>query len=932
MGKTIYLIDGSAYLHRAFHAIRSLSSSKGIPTNATFGFTRILLKLVKEKKPEYAIVFFDVKGPTFRHEMFEEYKANRPPMPEEMAVQIPYIKKIVSAFNIPLMEKQGFEADDLIGTYAKIAEEKGFNAVMVTGDKDFMQLVTDNSVIWDPMKEEFIDKAYIKKKFNLSPKQIIDMLGLCGDSADNIPGVPGIGPKTAVKLLNEFSSIEGIYENLDSLKKKKSLYKKLKENKDQAFLSRDLVAIDRSVKVDEDLEKFRLKPFDREKLSLLFKELEFKSLYREFAETKGKAPKDYRLVTDISEIKKLVKKLEKAKKFALDTETTSKHPMNASLVGISFSYKENQGFYIPIGHDSKYRQGKSFKAEFTDTGKTCGTNEVCVAEAANKADSGRKKNKEEKYNQPDFDKVLEIIKPVLENPKIEKIGQNIKYDYIVFAKYGIRIRNIAFDTMIASYLVNPTRRGHSLDSIAMDLLDHKTIKYEDVTGKGKKQKGFEEIPVEEAVDYACEDADITFMASKILKKSLAEKELLKLLKEIELPLIPVLAQIEMNGIKVDREKLKELSETFGRELKELEKEIFSISGEKFNINSPKQLGEILFDKLKLPVQKKTKKKTGYSTDIDVLTKLAEDHELPRKILRFRSIGKLKSTYSDSLQELIHPETGRIHTSFNQTITATGRLSSSDPNLQNIPVRGKEGKEIRQAFIPEKGCILVSADYSQIELRILAHCAEDEILINAFKNNEDIHTRTALEVFQVFPEFITEELRRQAKAINFGIVYGMSSFGLSKELGISRKMAQTYIDNYFARYSGVRKFIEKTIEQTRKTCETSTLLGRKRHLPEINSSNANIRKFAERAAINTPIQGSAADLIKLAMINMDRALKENKLKSKMLISVHDEIVFEVPENEHEALTDLAKQVMENVFDLKVPLKVNIGSGANWAEAH
>ncbi len=913
MEKTIYLIDGSAYLHRAFHAIRSLSTSKGVPTNATFGFTRILLKLIKEKEPEYAIVFFDVKGPTFRHEMFEDYKANRPPMPEEMALQIPHIKKIVSAFNIHLVEKQGFEADDLIGTYAKIAEEKGFNAVMVTGDKDFMQLVTDNSVIWDPMKEKFIDKSYIKEKFNLTPEQIIDMLGLCGDSADNIPGVPGVGPKTALTLLTEFSSIKGIYENLDSLKKKKGLYKKLKENKDQAFLSRDLVVIDRSVKVDEDLDKFRLMPFDNEKLSLIFKELEFKTLYREFTDKKPPAPKDYRLITDISGIKKLVKELEKAKIFAVDTETTSKHPMNASLVGMSFSYKENQGFYIPVGHDNKDEEGEGKDGKKAQDGEDVKNNGI-------------------KYNQPDLEKVLEIVKPVLENPKVAKIGQNIKYDYIVFAKYGIKIRGIAFDTMIASYLVNPTRRGHSLDSIAMDLLDHKTIKYGDVTGKGKKQKGFEEIPIKEAVDYACEDADITFMASKILEKSLEERELLQLLKEIELPLIPVLAQIEMNGIKVDRKKLKKLSDTFGKELKELEEEIFSMAGEEFNINSPKQLGEILFEKLKLPVQKKTKKKTGYSTDIDVLTKLAENHDLPQKILRFRSIGKLKSTYSDSLQELIHPETGRIHTSFNQTITVTGRLSSSDPNLQNIPVRGKEGKKIRQAFIPEKGSLLVSADYSQIELRILAHCAEDEILIDAFKNDEDIHTRTALEVFQVFPDFITDDLRRQAKAINFGIVYGMSSFGLAKELGISRKMAQTYIDNYFARYSGVKNFIEKTIEETKKTCETSTLLGRKRHLPEINSSNANIRKFAERAAINTPVQGSAADLIKLAMINMDEALKKNKMKSKMLISVHDEIVFEVPEKEREDLISLAKDVMENVFDLKVPLKVNIGVGANWAEAH
>ncbi|MEA1968469.1 MAG: DNA polymerase I [Thermodesulfobacteriota bacterium] len=891
MKKQIYLIDGTAYIYRAFHAIKNLSTAKGMPTNAIFGFTRTLLKLIKEKQPEYLSVFFDAKGPTFRHEMYKEYKANRPPMPEDLAVQIPYIKKVVTALNIAIVEKQGFEADDLIGTYARIAEEKGFQTVMVTGDKDFMQLVTENAVILDPMKEKLIDTNSIKEEYSLAPDQIIDMLGMTGDSADNIPGVPGIGPKTAIKLLNKFPSIEKIYENLDALKSKKSLHKKLTENREQAFLSRELVIIDRYAPGEQEIKEFKIKPFDQDSLADIFKELEFKKLYHEFAANNENIKKKYKCVTDLKDIKKLVKKLEKSKIFAIDTETTSKIPMLARLVGISFSFKEHEACYIPVGHDNS-----------------------------------------EKHDQPDIKDVIKLIKPLLENKKVKKTGQNIKYDYIVLVRAGIKMQGICFDTMIASHLLNPAVRRHSLDNIAMDLLGHKTIKYEDVAGKGKKEINFKEVEIKNAFEYACEDADITFLAYQLLKKQIQENKLEELMNSIEMPLVTILAEMEMWGIKVDKDKLTNLSKEFALELDIMEQDIFSLAGEEFNINSSKQLGEILFEKLKLPVQKKTKKKTGYSTDVDVLTKLAEKHELPEKILKFRSISKLKSTYSDALSGLIHPETGRIHTSFNQSITATGRLSSSGPNLQNIPVKRKEGKKIRETFIPEKGYLLVAADYSQIELRILAHCANDEILIEAFNNNEDIHTRTAAEVFQVFPDFITKELRRQAKSINFGIVYGMSAFGLAKELGISRKMAQTYIDNYFKRYKGVKNFIDATIEKTKKVGEVTTLLGRKRRINDINSSNNNLKKFAERTAVNTPIQGSAADLIKLAMINMDKALKEKSMESKMLISVHDEIVFEVPEKEVKKLVKLAEKIMEDVFDLKVPLKVNISSGANWAEAH
>ncbi|MDA3787244.1 MAG: DNA polymerase I [Desulfobacula sp.] len=889
--KKIFLIDGSAFLYRAFHAIRSLSTSKGHPTNATFGFTRILLKLLKDNFPEYAVVLFDVKGPTFRHKLYDQYKANRPPMPEELAAQIPDIKRIIMALNIPIVEKLGFEADDLVGTYSKLAQEQGFEVVMVTGDKDFIQLITEQCTLWDPMKDTITDVNKIKIDMGIEPRQFIDVLGLAGDTSDNIPGVQGVGPKTAIKLIARFGSIDNIYENLDSLKANKKLYENISSSKDIVLLSRDLATINMSVPVKKPIEDFRLQEFDRKKAFELFQEFEFKTLAAEFAQKADKTKKIYKLITTTRELEKLANVLENKQIFAIDTETTSKHPTKANLVGISFSFRENQGFYIPIGH-------KGF----------------------------------DEYEQPTKEDILRIFKPVLENPEIKKVGQNIKYDYIVLSRFGITLEGIAFDTMIASYLLNPSIRGHSLDKIAMDLFGYKTISYTDVTGKGKDQIGFQDVPISQAVDYACEDADITFMAYQEFEKQLKDQGFSNLMETIEVPLIRVLADMEIQGIKVDRNALKQLSNTFDIELKTLEKEIYALAGEEFNINSSQQLGVILFEKLQLKTAKKTKKKTNYSTDVEVLTKLALDHELPEKLLRYRTLGKLKSTYVDSLENLINKDSGRIHTSFNQTITVTGRLSSSKPNLQNIPIRKKEGKKIREAFIPKEGHTLISADYSQIELRILAHCAEDKILIEAFNNGEDIHTRTALEIFQVLPQFVTDDLRNQAKTINFGIVYGMSGFRLANDLSISRKMATAYIDNYFKRYSGVKKFIDTTIEETKKTCEVQTIFGRKRRLDDINSSNVNLRNFAQRAAVNTPIQGSAADLIKLAMIKMDAALRKNKLASKMLLSVHDEIIFETPFEEKDQLIALAKTVMEHVYPLKVPLEVNFGSGENWAQAH
>jgi len=888
--KTLYLIDGSAYIYRAYHAVRGLTDSRGFPTNAVFGFTRMLLKLIQDRGPEYVAMFFDAKGPTFRHEIYKAYKANRPPMPEDLSVQIPHIKEVTQGFNITVIEMQGFEADDLIGTLGRKAEKAGFSVVMVTGDKDFVQLVTDKAVIWDPMKDTTIDLASVIETYGVEPAQMIDVMGLSGDSADNIPGVPGIGPKTALGLIKTFGNIQRLYEQVDTITKKKQ-HENLVSYKEQALLSRELVTINTSAPIPFEPQEFKFKDPDNEKLAELFKKFEFRQLQQAFPKHTDLSQKKYQTILKINMLEDLVVLLESAEIFAMDTETTSKDPMQAELVGMSFSIKPDEAFYIPLAHDYP-----------------------------------------EVPEQLEMKTVLNRLKPILENPDIKKIGQNIKYDWMVLRRYGIDLDGVIFDTMLASYLLNPSKRAHSLDQIALDYLDYKTISYKEVVGKGKKALSFAQVTLEKAAPYACEDADVTLQAYNVLASRLEELGLVELLAKVEMPLAPVLMEMETTGVCVDTQRLRLLSKSFEHQLEKLEDKIYSIAGQEFNIKSSQQLGKILFEDLKLPTQKKTKKKTGYSTDVSVLTTLADQHELPALILRHRTLAKLKSTYTDALLDLIHPETGRIHTSYNQTVTATGRLSSSNPNLQNIPIRTEEGVEIRRAFVPRPGWMLVSADYSQIELRILAHYADDKILIQAFKDDEDIHTRTATEVFQVFPSFITSDLRRQAKVINFGIVYGMSPYGLSKELEISRKMAKTYIDNYFARYKGVKQFMEQTVKEARKTQRTSTLLGRIRLLPDINSSNKNVREFAERTAINTPIQGTAADFIKLAMIKIDTKFKANGLKTAMLLSVHDEIVFEVPPDELTIVQNIVKETMEGIWSLKVPLKVNMVVGENWAEAH
>jgi DNA polymerase I len=886
----LYLIDGSAYVYRAYHAVRGLTNSKGMATNAVFGFTRMLIKLMHERAPQYVVMFFDAKGPTFRHEMYTAYKANRPPMPDDLAAQLPYIKKVTAGFNIPVIEMTGFEADDLIGTYARLAEASGFSVTMVTGDKDFVQLVTDKATIWDPMKDKVIDKAGVLSEFNLQPSQIIDMMGFSGDSADNVPGVPGIGPKTALKLVQSYGNMDTLYEQIDSLSSKKQR-EKLLDHKDQAFLSRKLVTIDTHAPVDFDPENFKATPPDEAVLGVLFQELEFRQLQQTFQKSESRPTTEYQVILNQEGLAGLIQRLEKCSRFAIDTETTSQHPMEAVMVGVSVALQPHEAFYIPCGH--RY-MGAPEQLKLT-------------------------------Y-------ILDQLRPILENENIEKIGQNIKYDWTVFRRHGSDLRGVTFDTMLASYLLNPSKRAHNLDQIALDFLGHKNIAYSDVAGKGKKAVTFDQVTLDQAVPYACEDADITLRAFEVLQPQLEALNLMGLMEQVEMPLVEVLMEMEMTGICVDLDKLHDLSKSFDSQLHQLKEEIYALAGEVFNIQSSQQLGRILFEKLQLPVIKKTKKKTGFSTDVEVLTKLADEHELPAFILRHRSLAKLKSTYVDALLDQVDEETERIHTSFNQTVAATGRLSSSEPNMQNIPIRTEEGREIRKAFIPQPGWILVAADYSQIELRLLAHYAEDVILIESFLQDEDIHRRTASEVFQVSSDSVSDELRRQAKAINFGIMYGMSAYGLSRELGISPKMAQAYIDAYFERYNGVKQYMEKAIEQARETQRTATLLGRLRLLPDIASRNANVRQFAERTAINTPIQGTAADLIKVAMIEMEKALRTRGLQTKMLLSVHDEIVFEVPPSELEIITSLAPQVMEKVWELKVPLKVNVAWGRNWSEAH
>ncbi len=887
--KTIYVVDGTSYIHRAYHAIRNLSSSQGLPTNAIFGFTRMLMKLLDDKSPEYGVVAFDVKGPTFRHKIFKDYKATRPPMPEDMAVQIPYIKEVVHGLNLVVLEKQGYEADDIIGTIARLGQEQGYNVVIVSGDKDFRQILSENTVMWDSMNDKLTDSSTIRRDYGIEPEQIIQVMALSGDTSDNIPGIPGVGEKTAINLIQQFGSIENVFEHTDQVTRP-SLRSKLEQFKEQAYLSKKLVTINSAVPLDITPDDLRLKLPQKERLAEIFRELEFKSLVDRFSEHAELSKKDYRLILKIEELESLTESIRKKGLFCLDTETTSKNALNAELVGISFCLEPGTAYYAPLGHTSR---GKG--------------------------------------SQIDIDEALILLKGILCDDKVKKIGQNIKYDAEVLARYGINLEGLSFDTMIASYLIDPTLRQHNLDYLAQHYLGYKMISYDEVTGHNG-DISFASVDVDRAKEYSCEDAEITLLLKTILEDKLKETDNYALFQDLEMKLIPVIMEMEMTGIKIDVDFFKKMSKKFADELSGIESRIFDLTGEKFNINSPQQLGYILFEKLKLPVKKKTKKRSGYSTDVEVLTELAGIHEIPSLLLRFRTISKLKSTYLDALVSLVNPATGRVHTSYNQTVTATGRLSSSNPNLQNIPIRTDEGREIRKGFIADSDHLLLSADYSQIELRVFAHYSEDPVLLEAFESGEDIHTRTAAEVFDLDPKMVTPEMRRMAKTINFGIIYGMGPIKLAKELGISKKVAQAYLDNYYERYKGVKDFKEKIVSQAVQNGYVATLLKRRRYLPNINSENGNLRGEAERAAINTPIQGTAADLIKMAMINIANRLKREHLETKMLLQVHDELVFEVPKGELPVTSKIIKDEMEGVYRLNIPLKVDINWGTNWGEAH
>jgi len=901
--RVLYLIDGSSYIFRAYHAIRSLSTSKGSPTNAIYGFTSMIFKFLKDYSPEYLGIVFDSKGKTFRDEIYPLYKANRDEAPDDFKIQVPKIFEMVDSLGIPQVQIEGYEADDIMGTIAKEMEEKGISVVLVTGDKDFCQLVSEKVTLIDTMRDKKTGIKEVIQRFGVPPESVIDVFALSGDATDNIPGVRGVGEKTASELIGKFRTIESLYENLNELPQRQRDL--LEANKESAILSKRLVTMETSIPMSVSLEGFEYKGFNKEKLREIFEELEFKSLLRELGDNEkvqqeiaiiessgGKVSyDDYHLVLTERDLDMVLERMDLTKEVSIDLETTSQSPMRAEIVGIALSPASHESYYIPVAHRSTV------------------------------FDSTKQLNS--KY-------VLEKLKPIVEDNSIKKIGQNLKYEFIVLERNGLRLRGISCDTMVAAHLIDASRLSYSLDELAKYYLEHKTITYKDVTGIGRDKINFEEVELERAKVYACEDADVAMILSKKLASELEKLTLLDVFKDIELKFIEVLALVEMNGVKVNSELLERLSIDFEKSLEKIAEEVYAQVGFRFNLNSPIQLREILFDKLGLP-QKKMTKSGEASTDVEVLTELSKFHPVPEKVLEHRGLSKLKSTYIDSFPKLINPRTRRIHTSFNQAGTSTGRLSSSDPNLQNIPVKTPEGRRIREAFIPEDGFLLLSADYSQIELRLLAHFSEDDSLVSAFLAGSDIHNRTAAEIFGVSEDLVTPEMRRRSKTINFGIIYGISPFGLSKQLGISNTIAKSYINEYFKRYRRVKSYTEASIREAERQGYAVTLLGRRRPIPELKSKDRTTRGIGERTAINTPIQGSAADIIKIAMIKIQERLSRD-YRSRMILQVHDELLFEIHESEIDDLSRIIKKEMEKAWQLRVPLRVDIGIGKNWAEAH
>ncbi len=906
MPEQIFLIDAMAYAFRSYYAIRTpLSDAKGRPTNAVYGFTRILLKLLREHNPAYIAVVFDAPGKSFREEQYPEYKATRQETPQDLKDQFPMMHEVVKALNLPLLVVPGVEADDVIGTLALEAAANGLEAVIVSGDKDLLQLIGDNVRVFDPSKGDagtWYSREDVIERFGTGPEHVIDALALIGDAADNVPGVHGIGDKTAKKLMEEYGSLEGLYAHLDALKGK--MKERLEQDREQAFFSRELVAIKTDVDCGVAVRECRRKEPDRNTLIEVFDALQFHSLLKELLPENAPEPepRDYRLVLTETELEHALQEMRASKTFAVDTETTSIDPLRADLVGISLSCRSGKAYYIPVGHTP------DALTIFRDP------DDLTTAEQVTPLPAPR---------------VLELLRPLLEDPAFGKIGHNIKYDLLVFDRHGIQLQGIAMDTMVASYLTDPSRLRHNLDEVSLQYLRLTPTPIKELIGRGAKAITFDRVPVDRACEYACEDADYAWRLSEVFHPQLRERELEALFHEVEIPLITVLARMEKAGIAIDTELFDRLRVEIEARLKALEHEIFELAGEPFKINSPKQLQEILFEKLGLRTVRKTK--TGYSTDVEVLEELAREHPLPEKILEYRTLEKLRGTYVDALPKLIHPETGRIHTSFNQAVAATGRLSSSDPNLQNIPVRTELGRRIREGFVAGGPNLkLISADYSQIELRILAHLSGDKNLQAAFFMEQDVHRDTAARVFKTAPEKVSAEMRRQAKAVNFGVVYGISPFGLSRNLGISTTEAARFIDSYFEQYPEVKRWLEQVMETAHGTGYVTTLMNRRRYVPELKSTDVNTRKAAERAAINMPVQGTAADIIKVAMIRLDQALAGKQ--ARLLLQVHDELLVEAESGTAREIADLMKKIMEEVIPLDVPLKVDVGIGSNWAEIH
>ena len=909
--KPIILVDGSSYLYRAFHALPPLTTSTGQPTGAVRGVASMLRKMINDYDPEYMAVVFDAKGKTFRDELFEQYKANRPPMPDELREQVQPLHDLIRAMGLPLIIEDGVEADDVIGTFARIFSAEQKPVLISTGDKDMAQLVNDHVTLINTMNNAVYDIDGVREKFGVGPELIIDFLALMGDKVDNIPGVPGVGEKTALALLTGLGSLEKIYDNLDKVAElnfrgAKSMGKKLEEHREQAFLSYELATIKVDCELKEALDDLKLLTPDAEKLAGYYRDLEFKGWLNELLEGDDPAVEGapdieseqsidrdgYQTVLTEEELDAWLDKLKKAELFAFDTETTSLNYMEADLVGVSFATAPGEAAYVPFGHDYPGAP-----------------------------------------DQLDRALVLDKLKPVLEDEQSKKVGQNLKYDMSVLARAGITLRGVEYDTMLESYVLDSVATRHDMDSLALKYLGHKNISFQEIAGKGVKQLTFNQVGLDEAGPYASEDADITLRLHQTLWPRLEKEAGLKsVFHDIEMPLVPVLSRIERNGTYVDADMLKKQSTFLAKRMMELEEKAFEEAGQKFNLGSPKQLGEILYEKLEIPVIKKTPKGAP-STAEAVLQDLAlQGYPLPQVIMDYRGVSKLKNTYTDKLPELINPTTGRVHTSYHQAVAATGRLSSSDPNLQNIPVRSEEGRKIRLAFSAPQGKKIVACDYSQIELRIMAHLSGDKGLTHAFEHNLDIHRATAAEVWGKTLEDVSDNERRNAKAINFGLIYGMSAFGLAKQLGIPRGEAQEYIDRYFEKYPGVKRYMENTRADAAEKGYVETLFGRRLYLPEINSRNGQRRQAAERTAINAPMQGTAADIIKHAMIKVHHWLEDSKLDALMIMQVHDELVFEVKESQVDDLVKEVTQRMEAAAKLDVPLIVDAGIGNNWEEAH